>query len=154
MIEEMLIFYQNRIADIDLHYLFTQDKDRSKVDFKKRSKQDISEKSIYEDFIADLKRLQPVIVWRSKEELIVALKDALIGYQKNVGEYENRFEFIQDNDFKELAEYLMDLYCQPPSNENQETCKCEHKNAKWEYIKYCSECNTSLQLLKTNHKHW
>lgn len=56
-VDEMIKFYQERISDIDKKYFFTQDEDKSKVDYKKRSKLDVELKSIYEDFIADLKRL-------------------------------------------------------------------------------------------------
>lgn len=45
----------------------------------------------------------------SKEKLIEGLKQALIGYQKNIGKYESEFEFIQDEDFEEIAQDLIDF---------------------------------------------
>lgn len=45
----------------------------------------------------------------SKEKLIEGLKEALIGYQKNIGKYESKFEFIKDEDFEEIAQDLIDF---------------------------------------------
>ena len=45
----------------------------------------------------------------SKEKLIQGLKEALIGYQKNIGKYESDFEFIQDEDFEEIAQDLINF---------------------------------------------
>lgn len=47
----------------------------------------------------------------SKEELIGVLKEVLIGYEKNVGEYhESRYEYIQEKDLEQIAQDLID-YC-------------------------------------------
>jgi hypothetical protein len=45
----------------------------------------------------------------SKEKFIEGLKEALISYQKNIGKYESEFEFIQDEDFEEIAQDLIDF---------------------------------------------
>jgi len=45
----------------------------------------------------------------SKEKLIKGLKEALVGYQKNIGKHECEFEFIQDEDFEEIAQDLIDF---------------------------------------------
>ena len=45
----------------------------------------------------------------SKEMLINALKEALIGYEKNIGKYESEYEFIQDDDFEQIAQDLIDF---------------------------------------------
>jgi len=45
----------------------------------------------------------------SKEKLIEGLKEALIGYQKNIGKHESEFEFIQNDDFEEIAQDLIDF---------------------------------------------
>jgi len=53
--------------------------------------------------------LGAVMLSCSKEKLIKGLKEALINYQKNIGKYESEFEFIQDNDFEEIAQDLIDF---------------------------------------------
>ena len=53
--------------------------------------------------------LGAVMLSCSKEKLIKGLKEALIGYQKNVGKYESEFEFIQNEDFEEIAQDLIDF---------------------------------------------
>jgi len=49
-----------------------------------------------------------VMISCSKEKLIKGLKEALVGYQKNIGKHECEFEFIQDEDFEEIAQDLID----------------------------------------------
>ena len=54
------------------------------------------------------KRLTKAHIDCTKEELVTGLKHVLIGYQKS--NYGIDFEFIQDEDFDEIAQNLID-YC-------------------------------------------
>jgi hypothetical protein len=50
----------------------------------------------------------------TKEKLIVALKIALVGYEKNVGNgYDREYEFILDEDFAQIADDLIDAVNEP-----------------------------------------
>lgn len=57
LIEEMISYYEMKVADLDRIYFFSQDTDKSLISYKKRKKADIVAKEIYEDILADLGRL-------------------------------------------------------------------------------------------------
>jgi len=55
-VRDALEYYKEKVNAIDRRYFFTQDKEKGRIDFKKRSKLDIALKEVYEDFVADLKK--------------------------------------------------------------------------------------------------
>ena len=57
----------------------------------------------------------------TKEKLIVALKIALVGYEKNVGNgYDREYEFILDEDFAQIADDLIDAVNEPEKPTDEE----------------------------------
>ena len=56
-IKEMFDYYKMKIYEIDMHYFFSQDKVKDRIDYKRRSRSDIRKKEIYQDFVADLQRI-------------------------------------------------------------------------------------------------
>ncbi len=65
-VSDMLFYYGDKIITLDYNYYSYQDKDKSKINYKKRSKSDIREKEILEDIIADLERLNGTLPLEKK----------------------------------------------------------------------------------------
>lgn len=60
---EMRVYYTQMIEDINTKYAFTQDKDKFRIDYKKRSSRHIELQSVLEDFIADINKLLTILTF-------------------------------------------------------------------------------------------
>jgi hypothetical protein len=55
-----------------------------------------------------VEKLNTININCSNETLIKALKQSLMGYYKDIGTYEKEFENIQEEDFEQIAQDLID----------------------------------------------
>lgn len=56
-LQEIREYYSEKIDAIDRIYFFSQDKERDKIDYKRRSIKHIELKELLEDFIEDIDKL-------------------------------------------------------------------------------------------------